>query len=400
MASPVRRKPLTEFHKDRPTLNELLSGSPGICSVLRSEFVERTTDCKILSESQSIAQTVSEIFAQKGYNTAEFTIGRLENISIDSKLGVCVDKFGDLIEETTFVAEKIDPGLKTVPFVSNSPHTVQIVEGVVLHCFHRASPAYGHFIFDCLSPILFFKQEIQSRKLKVLIPSYFPEWIFSILAHLGIAGDMIVKTSADVAICKCALISSTMTTLNSFRPHPALSRLLTLLSEDSRIKKTKSRKIYLSRGNQVVYSKRSISNETELIGFLAKKDFDILEPANLSFADQIAAFRGADVIVSPHGSSLANIAMAKAGTVLIDLMPYDWIGLWPDNADAGRWGLHLTTLFRLHYILLLSPSARSSRGADHIDAITYNVGLNQIDAALEAANSLLATSGNDAERRW
>jgi len=88
----------------------------------------------------------------------------------------------------------------------------------------------------------------------------------------------------------------------AFVKHPTLKR---------------SRRIYLTRKN--VKSGRKIVNEIELVKLLKSFDFQIIDPAKLSFTNQVQLFSESECIISPHGASLANIVFCNSGTKIIEL---------------------------------------------------------------------------------
>ena len=71
--------------------------------------------------------------------------------------------------------------------------------------------------------------------------------------------------------------------------------------------------VYLSRNK---YERRRISNEDELLNVLENYDFHTVYPEELTMSEQIALFRNAEVIVSPHGASLANIVFSENITLI------------------------------------------------------------------------------------
>jgi hypothetical protein len=99
-----------------------------------------------------------------------------------------------------------------------------------------------------------------------------------------------------------------------------------------------------------------LTNEGELQAFLAARGFEILEPGNMPFAEQVRAFAEAEVIVGAHGSGFGNLIFARPGTVVIDLMPSDWPGYWNIDPPAERWLLNLTSAMDLAYELVLCRS--------------------------------------------
>ncbi len=77
--------------------------------------------------------------------------------------------------------------------------------------------------------------------------------------------------------------------------------------------KDKKLNVYLSRNK---YDGRRISNEDDLLKILEKYGFHTVYPEELSMAEQISLFRNAEVIVSPHGASLANTIFCKNVTLI------------------------------------------------------------------------------------
>lgn len=77
--------------------------------------------------------------------------------------------------------------------------------------------------------------------------------------------------------------------------------------------------IYVTRGPSA--NNRSIVNEAEVLGVLARYDFEPVDPGVLSVVDQIRAFATARVIVAPHGAALANLIFASPGAAVVELFP-------------------------------------------------------------------------------
>lgn len=86
--------------------------------------------------------------------------------------------------------------------------------------------------------------------------------------------------------------------------------------QDVRLKP--KRKIYVSR---VLAERRVVTNEQELADFLCQQGFEVCVLEELSFVEQVALFQGAEVIVAPHGSGLANLVFCDPGTQVIELFP-------------------------------------------------------------------------------
>ncbi|MEJ0048067.1 MAG: glycosyltransferase family 61 protein [Rhodospirillales bacterium] len=77
------------------------------------------------------------------------------------------------------------------------------------------------------------------------------------------------------------------------------------------------RRIYIDRRHT---GERPLVNEAELMGALAGLGFVMVRPDMLSLADQVRLFRGAEVIVAPHGAELTNLGFCRPGTQIIELL--------------------------------------------------------------------------------
>lgn len=81
-------------------------------------------------------------------------------------------------------------------------------------------------------------------------------------------------------------------------------------------------KIYITRQNA---RRRKLSNEAALWPRLEAKGFARVVLEELSWAEQIAAFRRARVIVAPHGAGLANLVFCEPGARVVELFHRDYV---------------------------------------------------------------------------
>lgn len=82
--------------------------------------------------------------------------------------------------------------------------------------------------------------------------------------------------------------------------------------------KTYSKQLFLRRRSQ----QRHLLNVNQVEKLLVDKGFEVIEPDSLSFSDQIAVFRNAEVIVSQAGAALGNMIFSPAGCKVIALSAY------------------------------------------------------------------------------
>jgi capsular polysaccharide biosynthesis protein len=84
---------------------------------------------------------------------------------------------------------------------------------------------------------------------------------------------------------------------------------------------------------------------------LADAGFSIIAPGTLAWEEQIAVFRGARIIVGPHGAGLANAVFSESGARVIELTNahhynrcFEWLchikehEYVPISSDDGTYG--------------------------------------------------------------
>ncbi len=77
----------------------------------------------------------------------------------------------------------------------------------------------------------------------------------------------------------------------------------------------KGERLFISRA---AARRRRLSNEPEVMAALAPMGFEAVRLEELSWAEQVACFRRAKVIVAPHGAGLANLVFCAPGTRVVE----------------------------------------------------------------------------------
>ena len=78
-------------------------------------------------------------------------------------------------------------------------------------------------------------------------------------------------------------------------------------------------RIYVTRGASA--NNRRVLNEDEVTAALESRGFVLVDPGEMTVADQIRTFANADVIVATHGAALANLTFARPGATVVELFP-------------------------------------------------------------------------------
>lgn len=101
------------------------------------------------------------------------------------------------------------------------------------------------------------------------------------------------------------------------------------------------RRLYVSRSDA---HRRRIQNEDALWKVLKARDFERLEPGQVSAADQIRLFSEAAVVVGPHGAGLSNLVFCAPGTQVLELFA-------PTYVNPCFWGISDAVGLRYAYLL-------------------------------------------------
>ena len=356
-ASGAEKVSLREAAPRAMPFTDLLWGeAPGHAVIAPAATVRRESALHLHGAEGEAAKLAElrAIFAETAYPSPAVIAARLDDVTLDLAYGFVMDSQGRVLRETAQVAELTFGGLGDSALLREGLEGAASLTRPVLHLFHRSTPAYGHFVLDVLAPLMHLLPAIRAGRLDVLVPPFMPAWAPQALLALGVPEAALRHPTGRVLRCRQIIILSSFEALETFRPQPAMLAPLAAVAAASG-SGAAGRRIYLSRARQVNYSQRNLANEEALVRMLAARGFEILEPGNMPFAEQIRAFAEASVIIGAHGSGFGNLVFARPGAVVIDLMPADWVGYW-GGQHAERWLLHLTSALGLHYELLLCPS--------------------------------------------
>lgn len=84
----------------------------------------------------------------------------------------------------------------------------------------------------------------------------------------------------------------------------------------------RAKRVYLRRVAANAGNPRSILGEDRVEDELARRGFVAVNPAELSFPEQVLLLQDAEVVVSPVGAALINLMFAPPGRAVIALAPY------------------------------------------------------------------------------
>ena len=115
---------------------------------------------------------------------------------------------------------------------------------------------------------------------------------------------------------------------------PYLDRVMAALARDVAVAEDRPRRLYVSRSDA---TRRPLANERAVEAVLRSRGFTVVVPSALSLVEQIRLFKGADVVVGPHGAGMTNIGFCRPGTKVLELMQSTFIRIFMTRiAQAAR----------------------------------------------------------------
>ncbi len=160
---------------------------------------------------------------------------------------------------------------------------------------------YWHFMIDFM-PRLYCLKKLTYDEIRIVIPDdldkKFQKFILQICKLLEIKEVIFFKIKTN------NLIHSFENLIFTSRPNIAFTSSFFHKLLSSTIKKGGKRNLYVMRGNTI---NRKVLNETDLIKFLKKYNYDIVDCATISIEDQIKQFSEAKNIIIPSGAAMTNL---------------------------------------------------------------------------------------------
>lgn len=119
------------------------------------------------------------------------------------------------------------------------------------------------------------------------------------------------------------------------------------------------RRLFVSRRTA---ASRRVANEAEIESVLAEHGFEVVDPAGMSIAEQVALFSQASIVVGPHGAGLTNLLFSAPGTEVVEIFAA------PAAQGVSNYRVLASHLGMPYSRLLAAPVPTESRyGAHHYD---------------------------------
>ena len=216
-------------------------------------------------------------------------------------------------------------------------------------------PNYYHWIHDALLRLHGAEDHLPSE-VKYLVPPLSQAFKRETLHMLGLHDEQLVTfTGEEVWQCERLWFASLPPSGAEVPEAVSWLRERIFSATATRPSSSARRRLYISRKGAV---HGRVVNEDELVSVLESKGFEIIEPEQMSVAEQVQMFSQAEYIVAPHGAGQTNMVFAGPSCKNLELLEPKWAS---DRTGASAfWTLAETIGQPFAYVVCDSVS--SSRG--------------------------------------
>jgi hypothetical protein len=182
--------------------------------------------------------------------------------------------------------------------------------------FNRPFRNYYHWMMQCLPAIDSSVRDLGLEKFSLALPSL-SELQEETLLLLGLSDAP--RIDIDIShhyYFSQAYFSEYLNGTSAFYLSPRALRVFHKLAEAVTPASASPERLYVSRRDA---TNRVVENEVEVERFLEAEGFTSVVPGSLKIADQIRLFKGARIVVGPHGAGMTNLGFCEAGTKVLEL---------------------------------------------------------------------------------
>ena len=177
-------------------------------------------------------------------------------------------------------------------------------------------PGFYHWVTDAL-PRLALLGKFPADTRIIVRPPYGPSQNES-LAMLGLL-DRVRETKEAHLLLEDFYFSSPTSMTGCTNPY-AVSWLRDQFLKHAATERTPS-KFFITRKSKT----RGIRNLSEIVDFFQSAGWAILDMEELTFAEQIACFQNAEMIVGEHGAAFTNLLWCSPGCRVLELFPHNYL---------------------------------------------------------------------------
>jgi capsular polysaccharide biosynthesis protein len=217
-----------------------------------------------------------------------------------------------------FTTRSLRHHLLAHPFRMFRYHTQRVDPATALLAAPQGWNHY-HWVFDVL-PRVHLLQRWRPVIEQYLVPAQLSAAQLESLRILGITADQLFRLEPPTRLRCQRLYVPSLPGSEGCTPPWAVEFLREAFTAAAERTPGQGRRLYVRRG---AGAQRPVLNEPDLIARLQHRGFQVIDPSELSFVQQVAAFRDAAVVVGAHGAGLANLVFSRA-TAVLEFLPAEY----------------------------------------------------------------------------
>ena len=187
---------------------------------------------------------------------------------------------------------------------------------------------YFHWFFDVLPRLGIFEKNLSLKNIDYLLCPNLNLWQIKSLELLGFNKKQLLSSVKYRHVSSNTIYTTShpwnfnLDIINDIENIPEwISVWLKNKFLDKKSKKIFSKRIYIDRSDSDsnVKEHRSIINEKEIIEYLKKEKFELIQLSKLDLEDEIKIFNDAEIVVGLQGAGFTNLVWSNNKTKIIEL---------------------------------------------------------------------------------
>lgn len=291
------------------------------------------------------------------YASDSIGVRSFPNAIVFKDYGVVKDAKGHFIRETLRSFRYLHPHVSDVSEVELYAVQPEVfVPGNFVYAAHGNYFVFSHFLFETICTVYLLRSLFSIGLVSLIVPSGPQAWPDSLLDAIGISKYSRFPLDKKSVQVGNLILSSTCSVNNTFRPNSIMRDVAKHFVDKWGSRDGERTRLYITREGFSNTSNRVYAEDVALSSMLKELDFITLNPATLSFKEQVRIFSSAEIVVGIHGSAFANLMFAPKGCKVVDILHGSWA-----QAGGGDWTTNVTNLFEQEYVYLIADSTTTDK---------------------------------------
>lgn len=276
----------------------------------------------------STRKNVEEYFAQATQRYLSVCLAELHGAAVVGQ-GAVISSKGRLLRNS--VAEFVAHGLTPDGFERTGDDTYAVKPGKMRHitepCILAKRPWYnnfGHWLVDGASLLALAENDIKSEGLSIVIGKYLSpkvrEVVLESIERIAPGATVLEQPDDEIWLFDRLCYVTPPHVPPLFKAPEGIRRLRATFLQGIP-PATSPRRLYISRNHA---ASRRLSNEDEIFAICQHHGFELVEPENLAFDEQVKLFAQAEALVGVKGAAFTNVMFCPPSAKILLLSPADF----------------------------------------------------------------------------